>query len=170
MKRLFKVALVAGCMLLTAGFAKAQGKMGYVDFNAIVDAMPETKTLQTQLQTYQKTFMDQLQTMQNEFQTKGAAYEKSRATMTDATRTATENELQDIQKRIQDYTNTAQQQVQAKSNELSKPLFDKVRGAITAVAKEKGYTYVVDSATTNLLVSPPTDNLLAAVKLKLGLK
>jgi outer membrane protein len=170
MKRLFKVALIAGCMLLTAGFAKAQSKIGYIDFNAVVDVMPETKTLQTQLQAYQKTFVDQLQTMQNEYQTKGAAYEKSRSTMTDATRTASENELQDIQKRIQDYSNNAQQQVQAKSSELSKPLFDKVRAAINTVAKEKGYGYVIDSGTTNLLVSPPADDMLAAVKLKLGLK
>jgi len=170
MKRLFKVALVAGCMLLTAGFAKAQSKIGYIDFNAIVDAMPQTKTVQTQLQAYSKTFMDQIQAMQTELQTKGQAYEKNSKTMTDANRIATENELQDINKRMQDLNTTAQQQVEAKKNELAKPLFDQARVAISAVAKEKGYTYVIDSSTTNFLVSPAGDDLLAAVKLKMGLK
>jgi outer membrane protein len=170
MKRLFKVALVAGCMLLTAGFAKAQTKIGHINFNQLIEAMPELKPVQTQLQAYQKTFMDQLQTMSGELQTKGAAYEKNRATMTDATRTATETELQDINKRIQDFQNTAQQQVQAKSAELYKPLGDKARAAVSTVAKEKGYAYVIDSGQTELIVSPAGDDLMPSVKLKLGLK
>ncbi|WP_342645100.1 OmpH family outer membrane protein [Mucilaginibacter sp. CSA2-8R] len=170
MKKLFKVALVAGFMMLTAGFAKAQSKIGYLDFNQVIDAMPETKTVSTQLQAYSKTFMDQMQNMQNELQTKGAAYEKSQATMTDAARTAAQTELNDINKRLQDFNQTATQKVEQKRNELGKPLFDKAKLAVNAVAKEKGYTYVIDSGSTNLLVSPAGDDLLAAVKLKLGIK
>jgi Skp family chaperone for outer membrane proteins len=41
MKRLFKVALVAGFMMLTAGYAKAQSKIGYIDFNGVIDALPK---------------------------------------------------------------------------------------------------------------------------------
>jgi outer membrane protein len=170
MKKLFKVALVAGFMMLTAGFAKAQTKIGYVDFNALIEAMPETKTVSTQLQSFSKTFMDQLQSMQTELNTKGAAYEKSSATMTEAARLAAQTEIQDIQKRMQDYNNTATQQVESKRNELGKPLFDKAKAAVSAVAKEKGYTYVLDAQASGLLVSPPADDLMAAVKLKLGIK
>jgi outer membrane protein len=170
MKRLFKVALVAGCMLLASNFAQAQTKIGHINFNQLFEAMPETKTISTQLNTYKKQFMDQLQVMYTEYQTKGAAYEKARAAMTDATRTASETELTDINKRIQDYQTNSQQQVEAKSNELSKPVVDKATAAINAVAKEKGYAYVLDSSQTNLIVSPAGDDLLAAVKLKLGLK
>ncbi len=170
MKKLFKVALVAGFMMLTAGFAKAQSKIGYLDFNAVIDAMPETKTVSTQLQAFSKTFMDQMQTMQNELNTKAAAFDKNQATMTDAARTAAQAELQDINRRLQEYNQTATQKVDQKRNELGKPLFDKAKAAVSAVAKEKGYTYVIDSGSTNLLVSPAGDDLLAAVKLKLGIK
>jgi outer membrane protein len=90
--------------------------------------------------------------------------------MTDALRTQTETELQDLQKRIQDYQQSASQKVQEKYNELSKPLIEKARGAVNTVAKEKGYTYVIDTAQVDLIVSPPTDNLMDAVKAKLGLK
>ncbi|MDT3404829.1 OmpH family outer membrane protein [Mucilaginibacter terrae] len=170
MKKLFKVALVAVFMLATAGFAKAQTKIGYIDFNGVIEAMPDLKPIQAQIQAYQKTFIDQSQSMQTELQSKGAAYEKNSKTMTDAARTAAENELQDLQKRIQDFNNNAQQQVQAKSSELFKPVSDKAKAAITAVAKEKGYTYVLDTQSTGLIVSPPGDDLMPAVKLKLGLK
>ncbi|MDR6940628.1 OmpH family outer membrane protein [Mucilaginibacter pocheonensis] len=170
MKKLFKVALVAVGILFAGNFANAQTKIGHINFNQLIDLMPETKTISTQLQAYQKQFIDQLTTMNNEYTTKGTEFQKTSATMTDAVRTVKATELQDIQKRMQDYQNTAQQQVEAKKNELGKPLFDKATAAVTAVAKEKGYTYVLDSSQVSLLVSPDADDLMAAVKLKLGLK
>jgi len=169
MKKLVKVALVAGCLLLAGNLVKAQSKIGYCNFNALVQQAPEFKAVQTQIDAYQKTFLDRLQAMQSELQTKAEAYDKSKATMTDATRTATESELQDLNKRIQDYNNTASQSVQQKYGDLLKPLTDKLRAAVSQVAKEKGYTYVLDTSNTDLLVAPEGDDLLAAVKAKVGI-
>ncbi len=170
MKKLFKVALVAGSLFFAGNIAEAQSKIGYVNSNQLVDLMPETKVVQKQIQDYSKTFQDQLTALQTELTSNAQSYDAKRATMTDAARTAKEAELQDQNKRLQEFNAKAQQQVSEKTNQLSKPLFDKVRGAIQAVAKEKGYNYVFDTSQTDLLVSPETDNLLAAVKLKLGLK
>ena len=170
MKNLFKVALVAVCMSFVGNFAKAQSKIGYVNFQALLGQMPEAKTIKSQLDIYQKQFVDQLTLMNNELQTKGKEFSSQSATMTDATRTAKQTELQDLQKRMQDYENNAQQQVEAKTNELEKPLIDKGRAAVSEVAKEKGYSYVFNTAQTELLVSPEADDLGAAVKLKLGFK
>ena len=170
MKKLFKVALVAVGMLFAGNFANAQTKIGHINFNQLIDMMPETKTVTTQMQAYQKTFIDQLTTMNNEYTAKGTEFQKSQATMTDAVRTAKGNELQDMQKRMQDYQNNAQQQVDQKRQELGKPLIDKATAAVNAIAKEKGYAYVLDSSQVSLLVSPDADDLMAAVKLKLGLK
>lgn len=170
MKKLFKVALVAICMLLAGNFAEAQSKVGYVDFQTIVSLMPQAKTIKTQLDAYSKQFTDQLTLLNNELNSKGQAFQKEGTAMTDAVRTLKQAELQDIQKRIQDYQTSAQQQFNDKTNELSKPLIDQVKAAITAVAKEKGYNYVLDSGQITLIVAPEGDDLLAAVKLKLGLK
>ena len=173
MKKLFKVALVAvvaAGLLFAGNFAKAQSKIGYINTNQLMDLLPEMKTLRTQMEAYQKTFSDQLATMSNEYQTKGQKYEQTQATMTDAARTAAQSELQDMQTRITSYRDNAQKQIEAKSNELLKPLTDKVRAAITAVAAEKGYAYVLDSSQIELIVSPAGDDLMAPVKAKLGLQ
>ena len=114
--------------------------------------------------------MDQLTTMNNELQTNAQGYDAKKATMTDAARTAKESELQDMNKRLQDFQTKAQQQVADKSKQLSDPLLLKVRTAIQTVAKEKGYTYVFDTAQTELLVSQPQDDLMPFVKTKLGIK
>ena len=170
MKRVFKVALVAVCMLIVGNFAKAQSKIGYVNFDELVRLMPEFKTAQTAVDAYQKQFIDQLTAMNTEYQAKGKDYQANQATMTDAIRTAKQTELADIQKRMQDYQTTAQQSVEAKTNELLKPITDKVKEAVTAVAKEKGYNYVYNSAQTQFIVAPEADDIEAAVKVKLALK
>jgi outer membrane protein len=170
MKKLFKVALVAAGLLFAGNFAQAQTKIGYIQFEQLVTTLPEYKTLTSQIDVYKKTFMDQLTALNTELQNKSKEYQDKRATMTDAVRVAKENELQDLSKRFQDYQNTASQSVETKGNELMKPLVDKSRAAITAVAKEKGYTYVLNSSNTDLIVAPPGDDMMAAVKLKLGIK
>jgi len=170
MKNLLKVALIAVCMVVAGNFAKAQSKIGYINTNQLMEQLPEMKTLQTQMQAYQKTFSDQLATMSTELQSKGQDYEAKRSTMTDASRTATESELQDMQTRITTFRDNAQKQIEAKSNELLKPLTDKVRTAIQAVAAVKGYNYVLDSSQIELIVSPTGDDLMAPVKAKLGLQ
>jgi outer membrane protein len=172
MKTVFKVAIVAMFMLFVGNFAKAQAKIGYVNFDDIVRLMPEFKTAQTTIDGYQKQFIDQLTAMNTEYTTKGKEYQAQQATMTDAIRTAKQTELADIQKRMTDYQENARQQVEAKTNELLKPITDKVKDAVTAVAKEKGYTFVYNSSQTQslVIVAPDGDDITAATKLKLGVK
>jgi outer membrane protein len=170
MKKLLGVVLVAASLVFTANLAKAQQKIGYVNFNAVIDVMPDKAVIAKTMQDYQKTFADQYQAMQSELQTKGADYEKNKATWNDAIRTQKEAEITDIQKRMQDFGQKAQQSIENKQNEQAKPLFEKVKAAVSAVAKEKGYTYVFDASQQIMLVSPVADDLTAAVKLKLGAK
>ncbi|MGY3211477.1 OmpH family outer membrane protein [Mucilaginibacter sp. HD30] len=170
MKNVFKVALVAVCMMLAGNFAKAQGKIGYVAQDEVITALPELKTVQTQMAAYQKTWTDQLQTINETANKVIKEYQDQEKTMTDAVKSTKVAEIQDMQRRYQEQQELASKSVQTKSDEYMKPLFDKVRAAITAVAKEKGYSYVVNTSTTELLVAPDADNLLAPVKLKLGLK
>jgi len=170
MKKLVRVFLVMACILFVGNMARAQNKIGYINLNQLIDQMPETKTIRTQIEAYQKQFIDELTAMNNDYVSKGKAYEAQRTTLTDAQRTAKETELTDLQKRMNDYQTSAQQQVQAKTTELSKPLFDKVRAAVAAVAKEKGYGYTFDTSQTDFIVSPPEDDLMTAVKAKLGIK
>jgi outer membrane protein len=170
MKNLFKVAAVALCMVFMGNFAKAQTKIGYIAVDQIVPLMPEYKTFQITMEAYQKTFVDKFNSLQTELQNKSKDYEAKQATMNDATKTAAVGDINDLQKRLQDYQTTASQQIEAKGQEQMKPITDKVKLAITTVAKEKGYTYVFNTSSTDIIVAPDADNLLAAVKLKLNLK
>jgi outer membrane protein len=170
MKRLLRIAVVVAGLIFAGNITNAQVKVGYIDFLALMKQMPETKGLQEQINAYSKQFMDQLTAMNTEYQQKGKVYVAQKATMTDAIRTTKETELADLQKRMDTYSNDAQQKVEARTNELAKPLFDKMREAIKQVAQQKGVNYVINTSQVDLVVSPPGDDLMNDVKAKLGIK
>jgi outer membrane protein len=75
-----------------------------------------------------------------------------------------------MQQRIQNYQQTAQQQLQTKQTELLKPVFDKAEKAVADVAKEKGLIYVFDIGTKVVLYkSNDSMDILPFVKTKLGI-
>ncbi len=171
MRKLLKVALVALGVVFMSNFAQAQTKIGYVAMEQIIPLLPEYKTAQTVLQKTNDDWVASIQKLSTEGQNKLKEYEAKRATMSEAVRTAAEGELQDLNKRIQEQQQKAEADLEAKRNEQYTPLVTKVKTAVNAVAKEKGYAYVINATTNDLLlVAPPADDLTAAVKLKLGVK
>jgi outer membrane protein len=75
-----------------------------------------------------------------------------------------------MQTRIQDFQEKAQEDVRKKETELLKPIIEKAKSTIATVAKESGYSYVLDSSPgTPLLYKPDGDNIMPAVKKKLGI-
>lgn len=170
MKNLLKVALVAFCMVLMGNFAKAQTKIGYVAIEQLIPLLPEYKTAETALTNANTDWVNQINKLGTEAQNKAKDYEAKKATMTEPARAAAESELQDLQKRYTELQTKAQQDMDAKRDAQLQPLLTKLKTAVSTVAKEKGYTYVINTSQTDLLVAPDADNLLASVKLKLGLK
>jgi outer membrane protein len=168
--RLLKITVIVSLITLGGNVANAQAKIAYIDFQELMKQMPETKNLQEQINAYSKQFMDQLTAMNTEYQQKGKDYVAQKSTMSDAIRTAKETELADLQRRMESYSNDAQQKVETKTNELAKPLFEKMRETVKQAAQQKGYTYVINTAQVELIVSPPGDNLMNDVKAKLGIK
>jgi outer membrane protein len=171
MKKLIKISLTVFCLtLLISNTTIAQTKIAYININQLIELLPETNAAKTTLTTFQKQLSDQLTTMYTELQTKGQAYEKSKATMPDAIKTTTETDLADLQKRIQDFEEKAKTQFADKQNALLAPIVDKARKTALQVSDEKGYAFLFDTSSGNLLKGPASDNLLDVVKLKLGIK
>ncbi|SKA19949.1 periplasmic chaperone for outer membrane proteins Skp [Chitinophaga eiseniae] len=169
MKKFVIIAFVAVTGLFSVN-AMAQSKVAHINAQALVGSMPEAKKAETDLQTYAQSLEAEGKTMVDEYTKKVKEFDEKAASMTDNMKEIKGREIQDAQKRIQDYRERAEQQVQQKQQDLLKPIYDKARKAIEDVAKEKGYGYVIDSSAGLLLVSPSADDLLPAVKAKLGIK
>lgn len=163
------LAVVAVAGLLSTA-AKAQSKVAYINAQAVIEAMPEAKKASDSLQLFQDQLEKDGKGLVDEYTAKTTDFNNKAASMTDNMKDIKAREIQDAQKRIEDYRQAAEQKIDAKRAELLKPIYDKARKAIEDAAKEKGYTYVIDGSSGILLVSPAGDDLMPAVKAKLGIK
>ncbi|MBE0648426.1 MAG: OmpH family outer membrane protein [Bacteroidales bacterium] len=174
MKKIAKIfavlALFIGIAFSSQAQTQAPLKVGYVDFNTLLQSMPGIDTVRTALQKHQGTLTDQMDQMRAEFENKYLDYQSKSAGMSDIIKQNKEQELQQLQERIDAFQQQAQQDLQAKQQQLLQPLIDEAKAAVATVAKEKGYTYVLNAIEDVVLYSTPGDNLMPAVKLKLGIQ
>lgn len=170
MKKLAILVAVAVAML-GATQVDAQ-KIGYVNMQDIVTGMPEYAQADTALANYRDDLVQAMQTMQQELQTKAGAFIQDSLKMSEAIKEVKRSELRDLQNRIGQMQQSSQQQLQKKQNDLLQPIIEKAQKAVDAVAKSKGYTYVLnDTGDGQILVVKPTgDDLTTVVKTQLGIK
>jgi outer membrane protein len=166
MKHLVKSIAIIALTVGSVTFAQAQ-KIAHISLDSLITLMPESKVAQDVAQKYLKELETQVATMETELQTKYADYMKNKDSYSPIVAAAKEQELQDLNKRIEDFKAQAQQDYQRKYGELSKPIYDKAKKAIEAVAKENSYKYVLDTSTGNVLYTEPSDDIIGLVKKKL---
>lgn len=148
---------------------KAQDKLGYINSNELLSIMPESVAMQDELQSYAKGLESSLGAMQAEGEKKLADYQQNEATMSELVKQDKIRELENIQQRILEFQQNAQESLSAKEQELITPILDKARKAIDEVAKEGNFTYIFDASTGNILYANENENILPLVKAKLGL-
>ncbi len=163
MKKIFVILALALPMLVSAQ------KFGHVNTTELFQQMPEVNQVKAQMDTIQAQYETQLTLMQEELQKKYQDYQQNEATMPDAIKQMKQQELQEMQGRIQTFYQTAEQDIQKKQQELLAPVHEKMSKAIKAVGERDGYTYIFDSAAM-VYIAPAAIDASPAVRKELGIK
>lgn len=157
-------------LVLFAGNLSAQTlKFGHIDFQQLLQAMPEKEVAQKALAKVQADLDAQNASMQKEYQDKMKEYIAQQKTLTDAVKTTKEDELRSIEQRIQNFAPQAQDTYSKEQEKQFQPIIEKARKAIADVAKEQGLIYVFE-VNGVLYHSEQSIELLPLVKTKLGIK
>ncbi len=166
---MFKKFLLAVALAIPM-FANAQSvKIGLVDTQAVITALPDAKTAQEKLEALSKEFQDQDNKFITAFQKKYEDYTNLPETTPQATKEALQKELQADQQKIAEFEQNAQNEMQKAQEREMAPVINKVRDAIQAVGKEGNYTLVQEIGSV-IYFSTPAEDITAAVKAKLGIK
>ena len=166
-----KILITLVALTLVVGASFAQGlKLGHINSNQLLSIMPETKAADSVLQKFGTSLQNQLQTMNTEYEGKVGDYKKNEASMLDAVKEMKVKEITDLEDRIREFQQSAQENISKKKEEIYAPILKKAEEAIKGIAKEKGYTYIFDAGVGVLLYSQDSDDILPLVKAKLGLK
>jgi outer membrane protein len=160
--------IIITIMLALPMFASAQ-KFGHINTQELFSQMPEVALVKQQMDTIQGQYETQLASMNEEIQKKVQDYQAQEATLADAIKQIRQQEIQEMQQRIQLFYQTAEQDIQRKQQELLAPVHEKMAKAIKAVGEREGYTYIFDSAAMVHIGADATD-ATPAVKKELGIK
>ena len=174
MKMIHKMMMLSAILLIPAAlFSQQPIKLGHVDSQKLIMAMPESDSAQKKLQRIEQEFQATLEELQVEFNRKFKNYQDNYTTMTELIRTTKESELNELSERIQSFQSQAQQDFERQRVELFRPIQEKAKQAIDAVAEENGFTYVFDigpGVGAIVYAASDTEDILPLVKTKLGLE
>ncbi len=163
MKKLF---LTLALVLPMAVFAQ---KLGHINTQELFTQMPELTQIRQEIDNLSGQYEDQIANMQEEYNRKIADYQQNESTLGDAVKQIRQQEIAEMEQRIQLFYQTAQQDIQKKQQELVAPVHEKMSKAIQEVGKEGGFTYVFDSAAT-VYIAPDAIDIMPQVRQKLGIK
>ena len=170
MKKVFLVIAIAGGLLLAGNSVHAQAKIGYFSLDQMVGLLPEAPKADSLLEKFR---VDSLGGMYEE-KYRELVYKDSILNKTDTSKmpksvlNQIKQEVQMLTFQIGNWQSLSQQEYERKQGEIYAPLYTKVHNTLKQVAKEKGYTYVMDKSI--FLVAPDGDDLLPFVAAKLGVK
>jgi outer membrane protein len=144
-------------------------KIAHLSFDSLIKTMPETKVASEIAQQYLSGLTEQSMAMQKEFEAKYKDYLEKEPGMSDLVKKSKQEDLQQLQTRIQDFQRQAELDYRKRYAELSQPVIEKAKKGIDAAAKEGGYKYVLDTSpqSPSVLYHESGDDILAAVKKKL---
>ena len=157
--------------ILSMAFALHAQKFGHVTSELLLQAMPEYDSAQATLQELQQHYELEIERIQVEINKKIEEFNQNEATMSDLIKEAKASEIQELQMRLQNYSQTAQQDLQQQGMMVIQPVMEKARGAIEEVAKEHGLIYVFDLSQGNpVYTSEESLDMVPLVKAKLGIE
>ena len=167
MKSIFKL-LFAAFLSLAPLTANAQSNVAHINVQQLISEMPEVIAAQNELAKLEKDYTTQIDNAFKEFQTKAQSYSSDAANQTDVTNQARQKELESMQTNLQEFRDSAAQELQKKQMDLMTPLLEKARNAITKVGEAQGFNYVIDSSPNGVIILANGKDLLADVKKELG--
>jgi outer membrane protein len=144
MKKWFYTLVV----LISMSSAMAQVKMAHVNSQKLLDTLPSRKEAMKKLQEFEAAGVKELQEMEADFNKALADYEKKRPDLSPMLIKIEEEKLMKKQQNIQDRQESLSQEMQIYSQELNKPILERVQKAVEIVSDRRKLNYVIDESVT----------------------
>jgi len=169
MKKMKSIFIALLLFIGATSFVNAQNNVAHIDTQALIEAMPEMKVAQSQLEKLQKTYDTEIKNLVKEFETKIQQYEVEAESKTAEENSKRAEEVQGMQTNIQAYRQQALEDLQKKQEDLIAPILEKARTAIQKVGRAQGFQYVLDNSNGSGLLLAEGKDLIVDVKKELGI-
>ena len=172
-----KLKLILTAWMACIGlFSMAQTKVGWTNVELILTYMPQTKVIEKELETLETKLGEQLQVKQKYYQQKMLEYQEAKEkNLLNAEMDAIAvKELQRLGGEVETGMKAAQEKLMMRRMTLLKPVQDGIQAAIDGVAKEGGFTYIlnnsVGSGVPSILYGQESEDVTVRIAKKLGIE
>lgn len=143
-------------------------KIARVNTQDVMASLSEVDSARVKLEAFAKDLQDELETMQVEYNNKLESYNKAKSTMTPVIASQKERDLNDLARRIQERSQTAQEDYGNVQMSLMQPIINKVEESIKKVAKTLAITVVFDAQDGPVYIDENTTDITNNVIKDLG--
>ncbi len=142
-----KNVILGLCVVI--GFSTfAQTKIGHVDSQKLLDTLPSRDIAIKKLDSMKTAGMQELKMLDDDFQKAYQDYGYRQNAMSPAERQIVEGRLMQKQQMLEATQASLEEGLQIMSEEMNKPILDRVQKAIDIVAERKKLNYVLDVSAT----------------------
>lgn len=141
--------------VLCASAAGAEQKIGYIDSEVLRDKVPEFKDMQRQLDRLRQQFEQEAMDRQSKLMKLQEDFRKQELLMSDAKKAEMQAQFEESTMELQEFSQNKfgpEGELFRKNRELGEPIFIMINTAIEEVAREKGFDFVFDVATSGAIV------------------
>jgi outer membrane protein len=136
-------------LFVVIGFSTfAQTKIGHVDSQKLLDTLPSRDIAIKKLDSMKTAGMQELKMLDDDFQKAYQDYGIRQNAMSPAERQIVEGRLMQKQQMLEATQASLEEGLQIMSEEMNKPILDRVQKAIDIVAERKKLNYVLDVSAT----------------------
>lgn len=164
MKKILLAILIAIPMLAVA----QAPKFGVVNTQNIIQDLPDVKAAQEQVAASSKKYEEEFKKLQDEMSKKYAEFQALAADTPESIKERRLQEIQELDQKMVQFQETANQDLQRQQQTLMAPVQEKVRQAIDAVGKEQSMTFIFENYLP-LYVGADVVDLTSIVRTKLGI-
>lgn len=152
-----KNMMIALGLLLAASFANAESKIGYVDMQKAIQTTAAGKKAKAELESEFNKKKKDLEKKEADLKKMGEDLEKKKSVLSEDALGKKQAEFQDEMLKYRDIVGKSQVEIQKKERELTAPILDKMKKVIAKLAKEKGFTVVLENSQMVLYAVPEAD-------------
>ncbi len=147
-----------------------QVTVAYVNTTELLNAFPEREAATRHLITLSQNYKEELELMQSEYNKKYSDYITYQSSLAENIKLRRMQELTELEKKMQQFMELAQKDIETQEASLLKPLMDQISKAIQEVGIEQGFTVIYDVANPGIaFVTPNAVDANPHVKEKLGI-
>lgn len=167
MKNLIISSFFCGLLSISlVSFSQPQLKIGHVNFEEIMLALPESDSAKAILEKETKELQSAYQELTVAYNQLYDEYQKGLSSYSAVVKKTKEDELLDKQKRMSDFEQYASTTIQNRNTELLKPIVEKINNAINKVATENGFTYILDLSKGSVVFTSKDSQNISPLVLK----